>query len=308
MSPSVLLVDGTGLLVRAGHAGRPTGLSASGVPTGQLLFFINSLTRIVRKVEPAYVAVCWDGRRGREWRQAICPEYKASRYEPGHDPWPAEERAMTFCVLSAMQSVTHREFEADDGIAALWRAFRACQPDATIIIASDDGDLHQLLDPGVYQIGLGAGGQTRNVMWVRSKYGCAPRRLPVLRAMMGDPSDGIPGIPGVGPRKALQLLPETSQSITQAMRAWPVLRGPSAPPERIEAYRQVLDLRNPPRKMDDEPDWNAWSVVQACQWSPQTADTRNGAALHEFLEELEFTSVIEKRASGKLWRHIPGSA
>lgn len=224
----VLLVDGTGMLVRAARAGHSLGLSSNGEDTGPLMMFAGMLCKQLRTWKPSHVAICWDGPGAGKWRKQLCPGYKAQRPPRGEAPGPEEHLAGKFCAAARLaQPHIGPGYEADDLIAMCWDAFRG-QPGgwtgqdipemrefARIVIASDDADLRQLLANGVIQVPLSASNgdsQPWDLKRVQEHYGCEPEQLPRLRAIAGDRSDGIPGVPGVGAKKAVKMLAQGGAS------------------------------------------------------------------------------------------------
>lgn len=203
MSKRLMLVDGPNLAWRSIHAIRP-GNSFEGA-TGPLVLFVRALSKYVREVGPDELVVCWEGGKS-EFRTRIYSEYKANRGPSGH---PLRDSAFTmiqsFLALCRISQARVRGFEADDLIAALWRTYH----DRRVTILSSDKDLLQLVSDRSEQIRLGGGGADTD-LWtvedVRREFGCEPEDLPRLMAITGDRGDNVPGITGMGPKKALKAL------------------------------------------------------------------------------------------------------
>lgn len=206
----VLLIDGTGLQVkceRAGrnwrHDGQRSRPLAEGVPVAYL--FARSVTRFVRAATPTHVLVAFDGKDARRWRQERYALYKANRADPPQARTRAEEIINEFLSYAHLPTLDLEGFEADDIIAwAVWKYHGNI-----ISIRSDDADLHQLLKTGVLQWPLSGDAGVMDAELAEKKYGVPPYLLPKLRALAGDKSDNIPGIPGIGPKTAARLLTET---------------------------------------------------------------------------------------------------
>jgi len=294
----VLLVDATGLLVRCGHAGRGTGMKSGGWSTGPLHLFIISAARLISERQPDYAVMCWDGRGAVGWRRAIWPGYKAGRRVPGA-AWDDRELAMRFLEAAGLCSLSYDGYEADDAVAASWRTFRAALPEAAVVIASDDADMHQLLEEGTRQVSLTGLEEPWTYQRVVSHYGCEPGQLPLLRALAGDKSDGVPGAPGVGLKRGLAALTAADWDLARVMKA--AFRLPVASwtdPALLEKFRQVLDLRNPPRALDADDAWSRSDLPNRCGWPPPPDDE----ALVRFLERFEMKTILESLRAGTLWQ------
>lgn len=240
----ILLVDGTGLLVRCSRAARSRGIhSSDGTPTGTLLLFIRALARKLRSVQPEYLVVAWDGPAALEWRRSLWPGYKAGSAAPEHEGREAAQ-ARDFCETAGMRQLSERGFEADDIIAACWRQSREEIPEVGRIICSDDADLLQLLGDGItVTTGLTSLDAVTPEDVART-WGVGAAYLPLVRALAGDRSDGIPGLPGIGPGRAVEAL-------RSAGMTWPlpddVLGRLPAPPEggSVAAWHEIMELAGP---------------------------------------------------------------
>lgn len=203
MPSNTMLVDGHNILMRSIHAASRSGMATSdgAYSTGPLTVFINMLSSYVRAWKPDALVVCWDHGPS-ERRREIFPAYKAARKEaPQVDDQDTHfGLAKRFLALCDIQQVAIPGYEADDVIAAYCHKVGGNR-----IIISGDKDLLQLLHPGVVQLRPTNGGG--HEIWTPDKvvehYGCDPSDLPLLMALAGDATDGIPGVPGIGPKKAL---------------------------------------------------------------------------------------------------------
>ena len=201
----LLIVDGHAYAYRAFHAIR--GLrSPAGRPTNAIFGFIKMLGRLRAAVPQSHVAVIWDGGLAAE-RVAVWPQYKAQR-----PPMPealAEQLDGIVAWLQAVgvASMCRDGVEADDWIATLARA--AERADWAVVIASSDKDFMQLVSD---RIGLMNPGDKSERVWsaeqVRNKTGVAPSQVVDWLSLVGDSVDNIPGVPGVGPKTAAELLGE----------------------------------------------------------------------------------------------------
>lgn len=210
---TTLLVDGNNLLARADHATKGHGvqMSAGSVNTAALHVFIQMLSKYVRLVEPTHMAVFWDA--GHDFRDALYPAYKANRVKSegpeGGDSAPFA-LAKEFLTWAGVSHKAHRGYEADDLIAATARQVEGQK----VVILSGDKDLLQLVgDPTAISDRWGQTVQIRvpdDDEWdddrVEAKFGVPAHHLSHYLALVGDPGDGVPGVAGIGPKKAVALL------------------------------------------------------------------------------------------------------
>jgi DNA polymerase I len=286
----LMAVDGTGLLVRCSRAAARTGLSApDGTPTGALTLFAGSLAALVREIQPQYLLVAWDGEASRAWRREICPEYKASRPAfPEKRPIEAVQ-AREFCDAAGITQWQMDDFEADDLLAAASRLAYQDLPETGVLLCSDDKDILQLAEGGrVWVRTLGKDGSLNDADTVELLYGVRPEHLPMLRALAGDPSDGIPGVPGIGPARALQML--RSVSLT-----WPLLVQLLPDPvtrDHAAAWLKVMTLHSPPEVPEDHDEAGVLNIRKT-EWNP-------GNVL-PVLEKYGMNRMVERVSKGTFW-------
>lgn len=199
----LLIVDGHAYAYRAFHAIRSL-RAPSGRPTNAVYGFIKMLEKMYGVLEPTHRLVIWDGGLSAD-RMAALPGYKAQRPEMPADL--AEQMDEIFAYLRAAGIASYCEdgVEADDYIACVAR--RAAREGADVVIASSDKDFMQLVAPG---IGLFNPNDKTETVWtaeqVRVKSGVEPGQIVDWLALVGDSVDNIPGVPGVGPKTAADLL------------------------------------------------------------------------------------------------------
>ncbi|MGX9377226.1 DNA polymerase I [Pantoea ananatis] len=197
----LILVDGSSYLYRAYHAFPPLTNSA-GEPTGAMYGVLNMLKSLLVQYSPTHVAVVFDA-KGKTFRDELFEHYKShrppmpddlrSQIEPLHEM----VRAMGLPLL-AVSGV-----EADDVIGTL--ALEAEKKGHAVLISTGDKDMAQLVTPGITLINT----MTNTILGpeeVEQKYGVPPSLIIDFLAMMGDSSDNIPGVPGVGEKTAQALL------------------------------------------------------------------------------------------------------
>jgi DNA polymerase-1 len=205
---SVLLIDTYSLFFRSFHALPPMSTLA-GEPTGALYGFSALLLKLLREHKPAGVAFAVD-RPEPTFRHDSYPDYKATR-APLPSPLVLQLRKLD-ALLEAFgfPRFSARGFEADDVLASL-----AARIAGEVLIATGDRDMLQLVDQRVRVVFLGQRGKPPKLYdeaAVRERFGIPPARLPVYAALVGDSSDNIPKVKGIGPAAA-QKLSEQFESI-----------------------------------------------------------------------------------------------
>jgi len=201
----VLIIDGHSMAFRAFYALPPDNfVTATGQHTNAVYGFVSMLTRLLETERPTHVAVAFDVSR-HSFRSEEYPEYKGTR-----EATPEEFKGQVELireVLDAMGivSLSREGFEADDILATL--AHRASQQGATVLVVSGDRDSFQTVTDSVTVLYPGTGpGDLRRMTpeAIEAKYGVPPHRYPEIAAIVGETSDNLPGVPGVGPKTAAQ--------------------------------------------------------------------------------------------------------
>jgi DNA polymerase-1 len=199
----LLIVDGHAYAYRAFYAIREL-RSPSGQPTNAIYGFAKMLARMRESVRPTHLMVVWDGGLSAA-RVADLPDYKAQRPEMPDDLRPQLDGIVSYLKAAGFASFRRDGVEADDYIACLAR--HAVAAGMTVIIASADKDFMQLVSPVVGLLNPNDKGET---IWtreqVRTKTGVEPAQIVDWLGLMGDSVDNIPGVPGIGPKTAANLL------------------------------------------------------------------------------------------------------
>ncbi len=207
--PRLFVLDAMGLAYRAHYAfiRRPL-VNSRGENTSALFGFANSVLKIRRDEWPEYWALAWDG-RGPTHRHLRYPKYKATR-----KPMPEDLLAQIPAIaeVSAALGLPRIEVpgvEADDVMATL--ADRAERDGFEVVLVTSDKDLVQMVDDRVRL--LSPSGRGEDYVWVdraavHDKWGVAPEQTRDVLALMGDSTDNIPGVPGIGPKTATDLIRE----------------------------------------------------------------------------------------------------
>lgn len=200
--PHVYLIDGSGFIFRAFHALPPLS-RADGTPVGAVLGFCNILLKLLDDHHPEKLLVLFDAGR-QTFRQKIYPDYKANRQEPPPELIPQFALIREACTAFSIPMVEQEGFEADDLIASY--THRAVAQGAEVTIVSSDKDLMQLVtDPDVRLFDPLKNREIRSPE-VLEKFGVEPQQVVDVQALMGDSSDNIPGVPGIGVKTAAELI------------------------------------------------------------------------------------------------------
>jgi DNA polymerase-1 len=199
----LLIIDGHAYAYRAFHAIR--GLrSPGGQPTNAIYGFVKMLAKLRAAIEPTHWVVVWDGGRSAE-RTAVWPDYKAQRPGMPDDLKLQLDEIVSYLKAAGVPSCCREGVEADDYIAGLAR--RAVEGGMAVVIASSDKDFMQLVSA---RVGLLNPNDKSETVWtadqVRAKAGVEPGQVVDWLSLTGDSVDNIPGVPGVGPKTAAELL------------------------------------------------------------------------------------------------------
>jgi DNA polymerase I len=199
----LLIVDGHAYAYRAFHAIRDL-RSPGGQPTNAVYGFVKMLAKMRATVESTHLVVVWDGGLAAE-RIAVLPEYKAQRPDMPDDLKPQLDEIGSYLSAAGIVSFCRDGVEADDYIACLAR--RAADAGMAVVIASSDKDFMQLVSD---RVGLLNPNDKTETIWggeeVRAKTGVEPSQIVDWLSLAGDNVDNIPGVPGVGPKTAAELL------------------------------------------------------------------------------------------------------
>ncbi|WP_337810116.1 DNA polymerase I [Desulfovibrio sp.] len=197
----VFLMDGSAIIYRGFFANRNMQRS-DGFPTNSLVVVSRVLLRILREERPRYFAFVQDG-KGPNFRHEIFPLYKANRDATPEDLVRQLDPILRMVRALGLRLEVSQGCEADDCIASLAARFAAEHP---VIIVSGDKDLKQCLGPNVYMWDP-ASKEEKLVSEAdfTAESGVTPAQWPDVQALIGDTSDNIPGVPGIGPKTARQI-------------------------------------------------------------------------------------------------------
>jgi DNA polymerase-1 len=202
MAATLALIDASGFLYRAFHAVR--GLSApDGRPTNATFGFATMLRKYLEMRKPAACAVAFD-RKEKTFRHEMDENYKAQRAPMPDDLVPQIEDAKRLCRAMGLAVVEEPGFEADDLIATL--ATKGAAAGLRIEVASSDKDLFQLVQGDQVVVWHPKEERILDAKGVEEFFGAPPERVIDVLALMGDASDNIPGVAGIGEKGARELV------------------------------------------------------------------------------------------------------
>ena len=286
----LFLVDGSGYIFRAYHALPPLNRKSDGLPVSAVLGFCNMVWKLLREardtavgITPTHFAVIFDY-SSRTFRNELYAEYKANRSAPPDDLIPQFGLIREATRAFDLPCLEMEGYEADDLIATYVRLTKEAEGDVTIV--SSDKDLMQLVGSAVSmydpmkdrQIGIGE---------VIEKWGVPPEKMIDLQALTGDSVDNVPGVPGIGPKTAAQLLEmfgdldtllERAGEIKQEKRRQSIIENA----DKARISRELVRLK------DDVP------VAEPLD--DLVLQPPNGHKLIAFLKGMEFSSLTRRVA------------
>src|SRR5256885_5342239 len=215
----VFLVDGSSYIFRAYHALPPLNRKSDGLQVNAVLGFCNMLWKLLRDMKPeerpTHLAVVFD-KSEKTFRTEMYADYKANRSEPPDDlrpQFPLIRAAVRAFELPCLEQIG---FEADDLIATYVR--QACEAGASATIVASDKDLMQLVNDCVVMYDT-MKDRRIGIPEVIEKFGVPPEKLVEVQALIGDSTDNVPGVPGIGIKTAAQLISEYGDLETLLARA-----------------------------------------------------------------------------------------
>src|SRR5216683_2075721 len=204
----VFLVDGSSYIFRAYHALPPLNRKSDGLQVNAVLGFCNMLWKLLRDMKPeerpTHLAVVFD-KSEKTFRTEMYPAYKAHRPDPPDDLRPQFAFIRKAVHAFDIPCLEQAGFEADDLIATY--VCQACEAGATATIVASDKDLMQLVNDCVVMYDT-MKDRRIGIPEVVEKFGVPPDKVIEVQALIGDSSDNVPGVPGIGVKTAAQLIGE----------------------------------------------------------------------------------------------------
>ena len=204
---TLLLIDANSLLHRAYHALPPL-TARDGSPAGALYGVAKIMNKILREEKPEYVAACFD-RPEPTFRDEEFAEYKAQRPETDGELITQLIASHDLFRALGVRVFDQAGFESDDCIATLANRFAATEDLQTVILTGDRDTLQLVRDDRVVVRAPKKGISETKIYdenTIREEYGLSPQQIVDYKALSGDPSDNIRGVPGVGPKTAIALI------------------------------------------------------------------------------------------------------
>lgn len=271
----LLAVDGDSFAHRAYHALPKTIRRKGNKPAGAIVGFANFLLRVYEAERPRAVVVAWDTLEAPTYRNRALPSYQSGRE---FDDALIEQLELLpeFVTACGFAAAKAEGYEADDFLAAA--VAREEKRGGTTIVATGDRDAFQLASPRTTIVQPAGGGEILRIgpAEVFERYGVEPKQVPDFIALRGDPSDKIPGAPGVGPKGAAAVL-RKYRTLEAALKdgCYPAVA------DKLRLYRSIatMDKTAPlPSLRDQKPSWLKAAGL-ARQWAlNRLADRLEGLA------------------------------
>ncbi|NOY52530.1 MAG: DNA polymerase I [Deltaproteobacteria bacterium] len=282
-SETLYLIDGSSYIYRAFYAIRNLS-NSQGMPTNAVYGFTRMLMKVIAEKKPDYVAVAFDA-KGPTFRHEFYPEYKANRPTMPEELQPQIPYIKRMVEGFAIPSIEREGVEADDLLGTLARIGE--EKGLEVVLVSGDKDLLQLVTPKVRVYDTMKEKVFREEE-VKEKFGVEPARVIEVMALMGDSSDNVPGIPGVGPKTAVKLI-QQYHDVEGVLAEAGSIRGKMG-----EKIRENAELARISRKLVTidtalpvDLDLNAFRYTE-----PKLED------LMDLLRELEFTTLLQEFSGG----------
>lgn len=198
---TVFLIDGSSFLYRAYYGIRPLHTS-SGVPVQAVYSFVRMIKKLMKKFDARYVSLVWDS-KGKTARHELFPAYKATRQAPPSDIFDQKKLILKFADLIELHQIAIPGIEADDIIYSL--AQERSQVGDMVVVISSDKDMGQMLNDKIVMFDAFKD-ETTDAAAFEAKAGVPIAKIPFYFALLGDTSDNIPGVKGIGKVGAMELV------------------------------------------------------------------------------------------------------
>jgi DNA polymerase-1 len=273
----LILIDGSGYIFRAFHA-LPPMTRGDGTPVNAVFGFTNMLARFMKDHTGTHLAVVFDAGRT-TFRNRLYDQYKAQRPEPPPELIPQFKLVRDATAAFGVPCIELEDWEADDLIATYARL--GAEAGMAVTIVSSDKDLMQLIRPGVVMLDP-IKQKTLGPAEVMEKFGVAPDKVVEVQALMGDSVDNVPGVPGIGPKNAAELI-QAFGDVEAVLAAAPGMK-PSKRRDNLIAYAEAARISR--------------KLVELCDTSPTPlaletlgAAPPDQARLSDFLHNMGFRST-----------------
>jgi DNA polymerase I len=285
----VYLIDGSGYIFRAYHALPPLTRPSDGLPVGAVHGFCGMLWKLLRETgelaPPTHMAVIFDY-SAKTFRSDLFDGYKANRQAPPEDLVPQFPLVRDAVRAFNVACIEQEGYEADDIIATY--ACQALDAGADVTIVSSDKDLMQLVQPGIIMYDT-MKNKAIGEAEVLERFGVPPSKVVEVQALIGDSSDNVPGVPGIGVKTAALLINEFGNLETLLARSSQIKQD-----KRRENLIQFADQARLSKSL----------VILDCHVPLEVplAETAvhqpDAEALTAFMRKLEFTALLRRVAEG----------
>ncbi len=289
IKPLLVLFDGNALIHRAYHAfeKNPLTVRKTGEVVSAVYGFALMLLKAVTELKPSHYAIAFD-KKAPTFRHKIFEQYKAQRPAAPEELVSQIEKVRELVKAFHIATFELEGYEADDILGALSK--QASERDFDVIIITGDADTMQLVSSKVKVLYPKPGKSFSDTMLydegaVNQKYGVTPNQIPDLKGLVGDPSDNIPGVPGIGDKTAVKLIQEFGgvEKIYESLDKVTPLRAQTALRGNEEVARRSKELAT--IVIDVPVSLN----LEECQISHYDHDT-----VAEMFRELEFNSLLPR--------------
>ncbi len=286
MSETLFLIDGTALAYRSYFAMINSNLrNAEGIPTGAIYGFANALVNLLEKEQPTYLAVAWDTHEP-TFRHKMDENYKANRPPQPEDLQTAIPLIKEMVSYFGFNNVERDGYEADDLIGTL--ALQARKEKVRVYMVTPDKDFMQLVGDNIYMYKPRNRGEGFDIIdrdGVIDYFGVEPEAVIDVLALIGDTSDNIPGVPGIGKKGAAKIIGE-HKTLEKAFEAAPRMKSKRAREGLTQNQQQALKSREMIVINTNVPETISWKELR---WQGV-----QGQALLNFFIRMEFRSLARK--------------
>lgn len=287
--PLFCIVDASSFIFRAYYAVRPLS-NKQGLPTNAVFGFAQMIIKVLEDFHPAYLAIVYDT-KAPSFRKEMYTEYKANRGAMPEDLAPQIPYIKKFVETLGLPAFERPGYEADDVIATLSQKAAIESHEADVCIISSDKDLMQLVGDGIYLYDT-MKEQKYTAKEVEEKLGVSPELVADYLGIVGDTSDNIPGVKGIGPKGAAGLLKEYG-SLEAVYENLHKLKGKQK--EQLENSRENAFLSKKLATVKRD-------LVIPEDWHKLKCTPSAGPEFFALLEELEFHGLLKRAQAGDFLR------
>lgn len=286
MSKKLFLIDGTALAYRSYFAMMRSNLrNADGIPTGSIFGFANTLYALFEKEKPDYLAVAWDT-KAPTFRHEMDENYKANRPPQPEDLRIAIPIIKEMVELFGSKNLEKDGYEADDIIGTI--AMETKNENLNVYMVTSDKDFMQLVGDNIYMYkprNREDGFDVIDDEGVMTYFGVKPDAVVDILALIGDTSDNVPGVPGIGKKGAAKIIQEYG-SLEKAIQEAPYIKNKRAREGLMEHKELALKSREMITINTQVPDTLSWKELE---W-----EGMKNEPLHEFFKRMQFRTLMRK--------------